>query len=152
MGVIPPPEISETKIYQITNHLMSKFKFANQDLYHGMAALYPLMAHKRNFQNSVNTCHKHLNFTFEISNESVNFIDNTIYKCPRFQNNKVLVFQSYVKPTKIFQYLHNESAHSSSVFKGCLKVKCSRQARNQVIYLSSEISDTYPKEVTLIRK
>lgn len=35
MGSIPSPEISDTKIYQITNHFMSKFEFAYQDLYHG---------------------------------------------------------------------------------------------------------------------
>lgn len=39
MGVIPSPEVSDTRMYQITNHIMSKFKFlikfANQVLYHG---------------------------------------------------------------------------------------------------------------------
>lgn len=35
MGAIPSPEISDTKMHQITNHFMSKFKFANQDLYYG---------------------------------------------------------------------------------------------------------------------
>lgn len=34
MGAITSPEISDTKMYQFTNHFMSKLKFANQDLYH----------------------------------------------------------------------------------------------------------------------
>lgn len=35
MGAIPSPEVSDTRMYQITNHIVSKFKISNQVLYHG---------------------------------------------------------------------------------------------------------------------
>lgn len=57
------------------------------------------------------------------------FFDSTIYKGLRFQNNKVLDIQSYVKPKTNFQHLHRESAHSPSVLKGFVKSECIRHAR-----------------------
>lgn len=57
------------------------------------------------------------------------YFDSTIYKGLRFQNNKVLDIQSYVKPETNFQHLHRESAHPL-VFKGFVKSECIRHARN----------------------
>lgn len=34
MGAIPSPEVSDTRMYEIMNYIMSKSKFANQVLYH----------------------------------------------------------------------------------------------------------------------
>ena len=38
--------------------------------------------------------------------------------------------KSYIKPTNNFQYLHRESAHPTSVFKGLIKGECIRHMRN----------------------
>ncbi|XP_062592673.1 uncharacterized protein LOC134254146 [Saccostrea cucullata] len=84
MGAIPSPEISDTRMYQITNHIMSKFKFANQVLYHGryrddgFIAFNGTKEETLEFFDIGNTCHDHLKFTFDISDESVNFLDTTV--------------------------------------------------------------------------
>lgn len=136
MGAIPSPEISDTRMYQITNYIMSKFKFANRVLYHGRFRDDGFIAFNGT-QNEIlqffdigNTCHEHLKFTYEISEKSVNFLDTTIYKGIRFQENNILDIKSYVKPTNNFQYLHRKSTHSPSVFKGFIKGECIRHTRN----------------------
>lgn len=77
-----------------------------------------------------NSCHKYLRFTYELSHTSVNFLDTTIYKGIRFSDSQRLDIRSYIKPTNSFQYLHRQSAHSSSVFKGLIKGECTRHLRN----------------------
>ena len=136
MGAIPSPEVSDIRMYQITNHIMSKFKYANKVLYHGRFRDDGFLAFNGT-KNEIleyfdigNACHDHLKFTFEISDEKVNFLDTTVYKGLRFQNNQILDIQSYIKPTNNFQYLHRESAHSPPVFKGFIKGECIRHARN----------------------
>ena len=42
----------------------------------------------------------------------------------------MLDIKSYLKPTNNFQYLHRESAHPKSVFKGFIKGECYRLMRN----------------------
>ena len=71
-----------------------------------------------------------MRFTYETSHTSVNFLDTTVYKGTRFTDNQRLDICSYIKPTNSFQYLHRQSAHSPSVFKGLIKGECIRHLRN----------------------
>lgn len=77
-----------------------------------------------------NSCHKYLRFTYELSHTSVNFLDTTIYKETIFSDSQRLDIRSYIYSTNSFQYLHRQSAHSSSVFKGLIKGECTRHLRN----------------------
>lgn len=48
----------------------------------------------------------------------------------RFNNCQKLDIKSFIKPTNNFQYLHRNSAHNASVFKGFIKGECIRHSRN----------------------
>ena len=54
----------------------------------------------------------------------------TVYKGKRFLENNTLDIKSFIKPTNSFQYLHRQSAHSPSVFKGFIQGECIRHLRN----------------------
>lgn len=94
MGAITSPEISDTKMYQFTNHFMSKLKFANQDLYHrrfrddGFLAFNGTWKEFPEFFDFGNTCHEHFKFTFEM--KVLIFWTPQKNKGLRFQKNKVL--------------------------------------------------------------
>ena len=77
-----------------------------------------------------NSLHNLLKFTYEISEQELTFLDVSIYKGKRFQKSNILDVKSYIKPTNNFQYLHRESAHPTSVFKGLIKGECIRHMRN----------------------
>ena len=77
-----------------------------------------------------NSIHKLLKFTFNISQHEMTFLDTTAYKGERFNESNILDFKSYIKPTNSFQYLHRESSHPTSVFKGFIKGECIRHLRN----------------------
>jgi len=60
----------------------------------------------------LNSCHNTIKFTFEMSNDSINFLDTTVY----IQNNKLFT-KLYKKPTDNKKYLAFNSAHPSHVKK-----------------------------------
>ena len=57
----------------------------------------------------------------------------TLYRVQsiRFPDSQLLNIRSYIKPTNSFQYLHRQSAHSPSVFKGWIRGECIRHLRNR---------------------
>lgn len=136
MGAIPSPEICDIRMYQITQHIVTQFRHANKILFHGryrddgFIIFNGTTEEIEDFFQIGNHCHKHLQFTFEVSPSSVNFLDTTVYKGPRFHTFNKLDIKSFIKPTNNFQYLHRQSAHSPSVFKGFIKGECIRHARN----------------------
>lgn len=136
MGAVPSPEICDIRMYQITQHIMAKFRHASKIVFHGryrddgFIIFNGTQSEIEEFFNIGNHCHKHLRFTFEISTSAVNFLDTTVYKGPKFQNHNKLDIKSFIKPTNNFQYLHRQSAHSPAVFKGFIKGECIRHARN----------------------
>ena len=77
-----------------------------------------------------NSLHDLLKFTYEISEQELSFLDVSIYKGKRFNTSNILDVKSYIKPTNTFQYLHRDSAHPESVFKGFIKGECIRHMRN----------------------
>ena len=136
MGAIPSPEISDMRMYEITRYIESQFQYSNKILFHGRFRDDGFIIFDGSkeeilkFFDISNNCHRHLKFTFEISQTSVDFLDTTVYKGLRFSKCQKLDIKSFIKPTNNFQYLHRNSAHNASVFKGFIKGECIRHSRN----------------------
>ena len=136
MGSTVSPEVSDIRMFQITQSIMAQFQYANKVLFHGRFRDDGFIIFNGS-ENEIldffqigNQCHPHLKFTFEISIDSVNFLDTTVYKGRKFQESNKLDIKSYIKPTNNFQYLHRESSHNPAVFKGFIKGECIRHMRN----------------------
>ena len=52
-----------------------------------------------------------ITFTTTSSNNSINFLDLTIYKGNSFTNIKILDIKTFQKPNNLYQYLHLTSNH-----------------------------------------
>lgn len=136
MGAVPSPELSDIRMYQITQLIVSKFKHAKKILFHGrfrddgFIVFDGTENEMMEFFDIGNSCHKHLKFTFEIAHNSVTFLDTLVFKGQRFLTQNKLDLKSYIKPTNNFQYLHRDSAHNPAVFKAFIKGECIRHARN----------------------
>ena len=136
MGSTVSPEVSDIRMYQITQQIMTQFKHANKVIFHGRYRDDGFLIFNgsdleiQDFFQIGNSCHAHLKFTFEISHTSANFLDTTVYKGRKFREQNKLDIRSYIKPTNDFLYLHRDSAHSNSVFKGFIKGECIRHLRN----------------------
>ena len=57
------------------------------------------------------------------------FLDTSIYKGIRFQNDAVLDVRTHFKPTETFQYTHFSSSHPPGVKKGFIKGEALRLLR-----------------------
>ena len=136
MGAVPSPEICDIRMYEITNAMLSKFEFREKIVFHGRYRDDGFIIYNGSSQEAEhlfeigNRLHNLLKFTFEISDSKITFLDTTVYKGNKFNTNNVLDIKSYLKPTNNFQYLHRESAHPKSVFKGFIKGECYRLMRN----------------------
>lgn len=114
----------------------SQFQHINKILFHGRFrddGFISFDGSKKeilNFPVISNNCHKHLKFTFEISQTSVDFLHTTVYKGLKFINCQKFDIKSFIKPTNNFQYLQRNSAHNASVFNGFIKGQCIRHSRN----------------------
>jgi len=69
----------------------------------------------------LNSAHDTIKFTCESSEQSVDFLDLTIYKGSRFLNTGKLDIKPFFKHTNKFQYLHFNSAHPRNVFGSLIK-------------------------------
>ena len=90
------------------------------------------------FLTHLNSIHPTIQFTFTTSPTSVDFMDLTLYKGPRFAAEKKLDVKPYFKHTNRFQYLHYNSSHPRSLFRGLAKGEFVRMLRHS----SSEKSFT----------
>ena len=79
---------------------------------------------------TANTLHPTLKIIYEVSTETIQFLDLVIYKGERFKSTGILDIKCHTKKTETGQYLHRTSSHPESVFRGFLKGECTRIARN----------------------
>ena len=70
----------------------------------------------REFFNKLNNFHPTIKYTYELSNQAVNFLDITIFKGKRFSDLHI-------------QYLHFDSCHPPHTFKGLILGKAIRLLR-----------------------
>ena len=66
----------------------------------------------------------------EIEFHSVNFLDLTVYKGPKFRTSGHLDSKVYFKPTDSHQLLHTNSFHRKHTFPGIVKSQILRYYRN----------------------
>ena len=66
----------------------------------------------------------------EIESYSVNFLDLTVYKGPKFRSSGHLDSKVYFKPTDSHQLLHTNSFHPRHTFPGIVKSQILRYHRN----------------------
>jgi len=81
------------------------------------------------FVRYLNSAHDTIKFTCESSEQSVDFLDLTIYKGSRFLNTGKLDIKPFFKHTNKFQYLHYNSAHPRNVFGSLIKGELTRLLR-----------------------
>lgn len=65
----------------------------------------------------------------EISQESINFLDTTVYKAPGFKDNEQLQIKVYFKKTDTHALLFKTSFHPAHTFKGIVKSQLLRFSR-----------------------
>ncbi len=76
-----------------------------------------------------NNAHPTIKFTYECSDSTVNFLDLTLYKGPRFNTDNKLDTKPYFKSTDKFQYLMYSSAHPRNTFRSLIKGELTRLLR-----------------------
>ena len=97
-----------------------------------------------NFQqmvNEINECHPTIKMTSEISQESINYLDLTIY----IKENH-LETTTFFKTTNTFSYLPGKSHHPKSTKNGIFKGETIRMLRN------NSNPQTYQQQTTLIKE
>ena len=135
-GFIASPEICDIRMHEITSSLLSRFRFQENILFFkryrddGIILFNGTREQITELFEIGNSLHDLLKFTYEISEQELSFLDVSIYKGKRFNTSNILDVKSYIKPTNNFQYLHRDSAHPESVFKGFIKGECIRHMRN----------------------
>ena len=65
----------------------------------------------------------------EISEKEINFLDTTIFKGERFQNDHTLDIRTHYKSTATFQYTYFTSCHAPGIGNGFIKGKALRLLR-----------------------
>jgi hypothetical protein len=73
------------------------------------------------FFNTLNQHHESIKLKSSISHTSIDFLDVTIFKGPRFQKENILDTKVYFKPTDTHQLLHKMSFHPKHTFSGIVK-------------------------------
>ena len=135
MGQITSPEVSDSTIDFKTKSIISKFNRTNSIIYHGRYRDDGFMIFEneidsiQEFFNIANNEDELLKYKFDISREKVTFLDTEVFKGERFNNHNILDIKTYRKPTETYQYLHRNSHHPSSTFKGFIKGECVRYIR-----------------------
>ena len=94
------------------------------------------------FLTEINSLQERVRFTAEISTESCNFLDLTIYKSPSFQETGILSAKIYYKPTNTFSYPLGSSDIPTHIPKGVAIGEIMRVIRNTI---SPELTKEYKK-------
>jgi len=77
-----------------------------------------------------NRHHASIEFTANISEKDINFLDTTVFKGERFYEESILDIRTHFKPTETFQdfqYTYFSSFHAPGVAKGFIKATGSPQ-------------------------
>ena len=81
------------------------------------------------FVEYLNKAHPTIKFTCEVSTESIDFLDMTIYKGSRHLTEGKLDVKPFFKKTNKFQYLEYGSSHPRHTFKSVIKGELTRLLR-----------------------
>ena len=81
------------------------------------------------FLEKANSFHPTINFTAEISETEITFLDTKVYKGERFHKESILDVQTHYKPTETFQFTNFYSCHPPGITKGFIKGEALRLLR-----------------------
>ena len=81
------------------------------------------------YMNIINQLHHTINFTYELSETELTFLDKTLYKGDRFDRNQILDVQTHIKPTNKQLYIHASSYHLPTTINAISKGKVNRYLR-----------------------
>lgn len=81
------------------------------------------------FFNTLNGVSPTIQLTMEVSSSSVDFLDTTVFKGPRFVSTGRLDTKVYFKPTHTHELLHRTSFHPQHTFPGLVKSQVIRFKR-----------------------
>ena len=87
---------------------------------------------REQFEVFVDTLNQHdpsIKVEYEIDKDSINFLDTTIYKGPKYHKENKLDSKVYFKPTDTHAVLHRESFHPQHTFRGIIKSQLLRFQR-----------------------
>ncbi|XP_069122180.1 uncharacterized protein [Argopecten irradians] len=73
------------------------------------------------FFETLNNHHPCIKLNATISNDSIDFLDTTVFKGPNFDKTGKLDIKVFFKPTDSHQLLHKKSFHPKHSFKGIIK-------------------------------
>lgn len=142
MGHKASPAICDIVIYYLEERILAQ---ANNQIFKWLRfrddvfAIYTGSEGEANsFLNMANQIHPTLKFKYDISLTQGIFLDTIVFKGKRFHRENILDFKPYVKPSEKFQYIHRQSSHPKSVFKGLIKgelIRFVRTATNMEDYL-----------------
>lgn len=136
MGGAASAELADLRMYEIFENILHNFdnrnciKLCRRFRDDGFLVMQTSLEEIHRFFEIANQAHQHLKFTYEISEQSITFLDVTVYKGQRFQSENILDINTFIKPTETFQYLDRSSAHPPTVFKGFIKGEIIRYIRN----------------------
>ena len=134
MGSKTSPSASDIVIYHYEMNWITKFMEHIHTYKRYRDDIFILWKGPRSILNEFiqagNSMSDRIKFDFQISNESINFLDLCIYKGTRFKNKQILDVRTFSKPTNKFQYLDRRSAHQDNVFKAVIKGEITRHLRN----------------------
>ena len=68
-----------------------------------------------------NSFHPTIQFTAEISDTEITFLETCVYKGDQFKRHSILDVRTHFKPTETFHYTHFDSCHPPGVRKGFIK-------------------------------
>ena len=86
------------------------------------------------FLQDLNSFHTSLHFTHQLSHQSIDFLDLTIYKGFTFPFTNLLETKTYQKQLNMYQYLYYTSIHPQKTFKAVIKGECIRYIRTNTSY------------------
>ena len=81
------------------------------------------------FIEQANKFHPTIQFTAEISENEITFLDTTVFKGERFKQDSILDIKTHFKPTETFQFTHFASCHPPGVKYGFIKGEAIRLLR-----------------------
>lgn len=105
----------------------------------------------RDFLTDLNQFNPALQYTFQVSSSSVDFLDLTIYKGPSFPTNNILDTKTYQKPHNLYQYLHYSSNHQREVYKSIILGELARYVRTNTSEVNYEALKNLFKQRLLSR-
>lgn len=63
------------------------------------------------YMEKLNQLHSTIKFTHELSKSELTFLDVTLYKGDRFQENQTLDIRTHIKPTNNYTSMHPHTTH-----------------------------------------